>query len=406
MLNFRNLVLFFLVSMVLACSPKLNKPSTAPVIPAPKPEVKKDNPKPVEKFTEANISLLIPFKLDQLHLTTATKAQLERADMAIDFYQGVKMGFDSATSLGMNFRLQVFDSRDNQSHLVNLTKKPEIKQSQLIIGPVFPDGISALTQYSISNDLPIVSPLAASKPSEFNNPKLISIVNHIDQHSVKLANYIGAKFAPTNSIVVMINPKRTADEEFALPMRQWFKQKFPTLTVQEFSSAAVFETKMVKGKKYAVVVCSSESSFVNATLDKLAKIGKLRANDYQFFVFGHPNWIKQNYNIDNLQYLQTVISTSYWVDYKSPSTIDFIKKYRSEFNFEPSEFAFKGFDIGFYFGKLLAKHGKKYLDFITKEKYHGLQNRFDFGYDPKFGYFNKELQLLQYRNLALMPLNY
>lgn len=392
-------ILIFLIGLIIGCSPKVITPVKKPVVKETPSEVKEV--KPVKKFTEANISLLVPFKLNQLNLETATKTQLERADMAIDFYQGVKLGIDSAASLGLNFRLNVLDSRDDNSQVAALLKKENLKNSDLIIGPVFPEGIKYMTNYAIANNVMVISPLAASRPNDFDNPNLISIVNHIDQHAVKIADYIAKNYQSANTIVVLINPKKTADEQFATPLKDQFKQRYPSFIVQEFTSGYAFETRMVRGKKYALVICSADPKFVAPTLDKIFKLKNLKTGGYDISLFGHPNWLKQTYNLSQLQDLNTIVSTSYRIDYKSSAVINFIKKYRAAFNFEPSEYSYKGFDIGFYFGKLLAKHGEKYRDYLTKEKYKGLHNDFDFGFNPQYGYYNKELMLLQYRNLVL-----
>lgn len=398
MTKYFKLIGALLILLAAACSPKVNNTVKKP---GAETNVAKAE-KPVKKFTQADIALLIPFKLNEINLKTATKAQLDRANMAIDFYQGVKLGIDSATALGLNFKLDVFDTRDDNSQLAALLKKGSLKNSNLIVGPVFPEGLKYLSTYSMANDIAMVSPLAASRPSEFNNPKLISIVNNIDQHAVKIADYIAEHYQANNSIVVLINPKKTADEQFATPLRERFKQQYPNYVVQEFTSAYAFETRMIKGKKYAVVICSSELAFVAPSIDKLAKLKNLKTGGYELNLFGHPNWAKQNYNIEQLQNLNTIISSSYRIDYKSAAVISFVKKYRAEFSFEPSEYSFKGFDIGFYFGKLLAKHGESYLDYLTKEKYRGLHNNFEFEYHPQYGYVNKDLMLLQFKNLNLI----
>lgn len=406
-MNVRKILCFkflvFICLVMYGCSPKV-------VVLTPKKPVVNNTPstkveKPVKKFSEANIALLIPFKLNQLNLKTATKSQVERADMAIDFYQGVKLGIDSAAALGLNFKINVFDTRDDNSQLAVLLKNESLKNSNLIIGPVFPEGVKYISSYAIANDLAIVSPLSASKPSDFNNPKLISVVNNIDQHGIKIADYMASHFKSSNTIVVLINPKKSADEQFAAPIRNHFDQKYPSFVVQEFTSVYAFETRMIKGKQYAVVICSAETGFVSPSIDKLFKLKSLKTGGYDIDLFGHPNWAKQSYNIGQLQGLNTVISTSYKIDYKSNSVISFIKKYRKQFSFEPSEYSFKGFDIGFYFGKLLAKHGEDYLDYLTKEKYKGLHNSFQFEFNPQYGYFNKELMLLQYKNSSLNLIN-
>lgn len=400
MLRYLRLFFILICSILLACSPKVRKVAT---IPTKIPEEERSNIEKIEKkFTEAQIALLIPFKLNELNLKTASKAQLDRANMAIDFYQGLTMGIDSAASLGLNFKINVYDTRDDDRQLANLIKKEAFKNSNLIIGPVFPEGLKYMADYSQTKDVPIVSPLAATRPSEFNNPKLISIVNNINQHAEKIATYIGHKYPSSSSIVVLINANKKEDIEFATPLKAYLKENYPNLIVQEFVSTNVFETRMVKGKRYAVVVCSSDVPFVAASIDKLAKLTKLRTGGYDINVFGHPNWAKQSYNIDNLQTLKTILSSSYFINYRSSAVVAFIKNYRNNFHFEPSEYSFKGFDIGFYFGKLMNKHGENYLDFLTKEKYKGLHHDFEFSYDPLYGYYNRPLMLLQYKDLSLI----
>lgn len=394
MANTSKLIWVFLVVLLAACSPKIQKPNHLP-----QPNTN-DNTK-VVSFTEANISLLIPFKLNQINLKTATKAQVNKANMAIDFYQGVKLGIDSASLLGLNFKLNVFDTRDDHAQLNILLKKENLMSSNLIIGPVFPEGIKKIKNFSIANDLPVVSPLAATKPSEFAHPKLISIVNNIDQHGAKIADYIANNYHANQTIVVLISTKKTADEQFAQPIRNQFKQKYPSFLVQEYTSTYAFETKMMKEKKYAIIICASDVSFVKPSIDKLYKLKNLKNGGFEINLFGHPNWIKQNYDAQQLQDLNTILSSSYQVNYKSKDVINFVKKYRNKFNFEPSEYAFKGFDIGFYFGKLLTKYGLNYLDYLTKEKYQGLHNSFSFSYNPLYGYYNTDLMILQYKNFNL-----
>ena len=400
-MNFRNgyYILVFFILVLGACSPKIRTPKTQTTKPIEKekPEEKK---KAVKKFTQASVSLLAPFKLDELNLKTATKADVEKSAMPIDFYQGFKLGLDSAAASGLNFKLNVFDTQDDNAHISVLYKNERFKQSNLIVGPVFPDGQKFISAYSKENNIPVVSPLAASSPAEFNNPNLISIVNNIDLHGQKIATYIAKNYNPANTIVVIINPKKTEDEAFASPIRSYLhgKTKF---TVQEYASVYTFETKMIKGKQYAVVVSSSDRAFVVPTIDKLFKLKNLPAGGYNISLFGNPNWVKQNYPTEKVQALNTVISSSYKIDYKSASVISFIKKYRRQFGFEPGEYAYKGFDIGLYFGKLLDQHGEEYLNYITKENYKGLHNNFSFIHDEKLGYINTSLMLLKYKNFAL-----
>jgi len=393
---------FLLICFCLgACSPR-----TKTVKQPQKDVVKKDDPagkNTTRKLTEANISLLLPFNVNQQKVHTGKKAEIEKSAMAIDFYQGFKMGLDSAAaSTGLDFRLKVLDTKDNAVQISNLIKGGQLNGSDLIVGPVFPDGIKFITNYSIANHLPVISPLAASHPDEFNNPNLISVVNNIELHAKKIGDYIRRVYNSQNTIVVLINPKKSTDEVMAVPLRKYFQEgKGIAYKFQEYSSVYTMETKLLADKQYVVLMSTADRQFVVATLDKLAK---MKSKGLQVSLFGHPNWVKQNYNTDKLQLLNTRITSSYYINYKSSEVIRFIKAYRKLNNFEPGEYAFKGFDIGFYFGTVFSRYGYSYLKYLPAEKYTGLHNSFSFIKDERLGYFNTSLILLEYKNYALKPI--
>ncbi len=391
----KNIFLILMGLFLAACSPKIQPVKT---VPGPV-EKKEDVEKVAKKFTEANISLLIPFNLQDYKTQPKTKDEVEKHSLAIDFYQGFKLGIDSAAALGLNFKLKVFDSQDDNVHLTRLINSNQLAGSDLLVGPVFPKGVKMISNYSIANKIPVVSPLAASQPSEFGNPNLISVVNNIHLHAARIGDYISKKYTATEAVVVLINTKSPADEVFAQPLREYFlHQKQNNLPFVEFASVFTMETKVAKQKKYVVLLSSSDQKFVAATLNKLSK---MKGAGYNIDLFGHPDWVKQNYAVDKLQALNTIVTSSYHVDYKKHAVIDFVKRYRKAYNFEPGEFAFKGFDIGFYFGKQFAAHGRKYLNYLSKEKYNGLHNTFTFQHDEQFGFVNTSLTLLQYRGFSL-----
>jgi len=397
----KNYCFLVLITMILgACSPKVLTPKTE----TKKTEEKEKTAekKGIKKFSQANVSLLVPFKLNEVNLRSMSKAEAEKYAMPIDFYQGFKMGLDSVAASGLNFKLNVFDTQDNNARIGSLYQNENFRKSNLVVGPVFPDGLKYIANYSKLNKVAVVSPLAASQPSDFDNPNLISVVSNIGLHSKKIAAYIAKTYNPSNTVIVIINPKKTEDEQFANPLRSYFQaQTNNKFVVQEYASAFTFETRMIKGKQYVVVITSSDRAFVLPTIEKLYKLKNLPAGGYNINLFGHPLWSKQNYPTDKLQDLNTIISSSYKVDYKSSNVISFVKKYRSRYGFEPGEYAFKGFDVAYFFGKVLASYGEDYLEYLTKEKYKGLQNNFTFIHDEQYGYINTSLMLLRYKNFAL-----
>lgn len=389
--------LVLLVSILFAyCSPRVVKTAERPSEPTKKTE--EAIQKPVAKFSDATISLIVPFRVNGLNLKTATKAEVEKSAMAINFYQGFKLGLDSAAASGLNFKLKVFDAGDNTAKLETLIQNGSLDNSNLIVGPVYPDGLKHIRNFILSKNISLVNPLAATNPKELNNPNMITIVNNIDLHAEKIGEYVVKHNDPVKTVVVLINPKGNDDELMAMPIRRFFENPKYSFFFQEFASVFTMDTRMIKNKKYVIILSSSEKKFVTATIDKLIK---MKNAGLSVDLFGHPDWTKQSYSTDKLQALNTIVSSSYKVDFARKDVSSFIRKYRFNYHFEPGEYSYKGFDIGFYFASLMATHGKNYIQFLNKDKYKGLHNSFSFVYDPKMGYLNTSLMLLKYQNFAL-----
>jgi len=395
------LIVFCMLIFLTACSKKVipTRPAEEPA-PVEKPAPKVE--KPVKMNIDHSIVLLLPFELNTLNLKTSRKSDLSKADLAIDFYQGFKLALDSLSSGGHNYNLQVFDTRNQETQIVNLAMSESVKNQDLIVGPIFPEGIRTFSEFSDLGKILQVSPLAASMPSEFNDPDLVSINNSIDQHSLKIAEFISNQYKPDQVQLILINTRKTDEARFS----NYIKGSLLELSGSKFriierSTAIGIEDYLSTTKNNLIIIASSERAFLLPLIDKLYK---LKNEKYRVEVFGHPNWIKARYlSPEKMQALNTRISASYFVNYKAQNVKNFVARYRDDFGLEPSEYSFKGFDTAYYFGSLIEKYGKQYADYLVKENYTGLHNEFRFVKDPKYGYRNIGLMLLRYQNFELQP---
>lgn len=399
LLNGNKLLVLLFVVFLASCSKK-----TTPVTsePAKKPTTVVDEPvKEKSKETVSHaVALLLPFHLDKISLETSDLKNISKADLAIDFYQGFKLALDSLSEEGFNYKLQVFDSQESELHIVNLARARSVLSNDLIIGPIFPESIKTFSEFADLKNKLQVSPLAASDPAQFNNPNLVSLTNNIDQHGWKVADFINRNFKPGDVNVVLINTGSSDDEKFATPFKNFLSQlSSKGFVVNERPNSIGLEEHLLKAKKNLVVIASSSRDFVLPTIDRLYKLSR---SGLKVEVFGHPNWAKAQFlNAEKMQWLNTRITTSYYVDYKSPKVKNFIARYLVEFGSDPSEFAFKGFDTGYFFGQLLARYGDQYAKHLTDAVYEGLHNSFRFEKDEKMGFLNTELMILKYQGFEL-----
>jgi hypothetical protein len=134
------LTILVVALLAAACSPKTQPVGKVATKPADKTEEKidKDDRKkrPEQKVSNAKVStvsLILPFGLDHLNPGAAyTGAGLKKAGLALDYYRGFKLALDSLTEQGANYRLQVYDSKDEPSQSHSLGLNPQIRNSDLI----------------------------------------------------------------------------------------------------------------------------------------------------------------------------------------------------------------------------------------------------------------------------------
>ena len=399
----RCLIILCFLTVLSACSKRI-VPAKPADIEVPPVSQKPDKVGPVKKNIDHSIALLLPFNLNTINLETASAKEISKADLAVDFYQGFKLALDSLSSEGQNYRLQVLDTQNQEARVVNLARAASVMENEIIVGPIFPEAISSFLEFFEKDPSKlIVSPLAASMPAQFKNSNLVTINNNVDQHGWKVADYIHRNYKPEMVNIVLVNTRKTDDEKFAAPLRKYITElsngKFKII---ERANAIGLQTYLSTSKTNLVILTSSDRMLLIPIIDKLHQ---LIAVNYRVELFGHPNWVKTTFlEGTKMQALKTKVSSSYFVDYKSTEVKHFVARYRDEFGFEPSEFSFKGFDIGYFIASLLRKYGKDYASHITDEKYNGLHNDFRFTKDPLSGYINTALMMLDYRALELQPI--
>jgi len=390
-----------LIGLVLgACSPKIRPTEKS----APKPvEVKPVQPVAPPKVAvtkTSTIALLLPFNLDQLDLSYgANKDNLSKADLAADYYQGFKFALDSLTAKGNNYKLLVFDSKDSAPQARALAGNPKIRSSDLIVGPVFPESVTAFTSMFTANKL-IVSPLSPAAPAQFKSNKLVTVIPPLEYHAWAAARYIVNRVKPKK--IFILKSGYSDENKYIIPFHKAIdslsKKRIQVIsTVITRGNFDALLPQMSTAEENIFIIPATDELFLVTTLRSLEKV----AQNYPVTVFGHPNWSKFDYlKPDLLQALKTHITTSDDIDYKSTATINFIRDYKRLYHMAPGDYAIKGFDEGYYFGGLVNANTDS-LSHLDKVTYKGLNNQFNFIKTANYGWVNTHVTILHYQNFEL-----
>ncbi len=102
---------------------------------------------------------------------------------------------------------------------------------------------------------------------------------------------------------------------------------------------------------------------------------------------------------DNLDTLNFHFPSNEFVDYHDSLTRKFISKYRNNYLSEPSEYSYKGFDLGMFYVNSLNHYGSDMQNHLGDTKYRGIHTSFDmFRNNPANGYENNAVYILEYSN--------
>lgn len=391
------------------CTPKVRVLRGSGSNVPPKVDVPAEKEKTEEEIVEAekadvkNIALLLPFELDKANQHAPSAVDIKRSALALDFYQGFKLGLDALAAEGTNFKLDVLDTRDDVGESARIAKLQAVQQAALVVGPVYPKEIQVFGFNASLDDALQISPLAASMPSEFNQPNLVTITAPLPVHVRALAAHLVKQYQ-SGDVIVLYQTKDAASEQLLSPLKAEIRRLKKDINIADVHDAESLESRVHLSGKNLVVLATTNKYQISPVLAHLHTLQDELS--YEIQLFGHPAWSKLGFHEDDgLEELKTRITSSYHVDTQSQLVRKFNQQYQGEFGVVPTEFAYKGYDAAYYFGGLLAKYGADYKQHITDSGYDGLHNAFRFEYNSAWGYVNNAVFILQYRGGDFQPLN-
>lgn len=110
-----------------------------------------------------NVSILFPFVVSTLDPSPTRK----RNQFVLDLYEGMKLALDTLSKQGIKISMRAYDTERNLEKIEKILESSELKNSDLIVGPLFQEENLQVQSFSSINQINVFNPLS-------NNTELIS----------------------------------------------------------------------------------------------------------------------------------------------------------------------------------------------------------------------------------------
>ena len=343
-----------------------------------------------------NIAILLPF-CAKLTLENPNHSNIQLSNLSREYYQGALIASDSLSKLGSVFHVSIFDTENDSNITVGLLKKSQIKEADLILGPIMQGGNKVLSDFIKDKDVFHVSPLMTLSKTKFSDPDLMSPNPNLTNYPNLILKHYQTIAEPLT--IIIVSDKSTLDKTITASFKQLQqKQKQLKIKVVDYSSSLDLKSELSHTKPNCLVVPSSNENIVNAILKNI-KDTSVYSN---MIVYGFPQWLDfKNPNYQLWEAIHVRIASPFFIDYQHLAVKKFIEAYRERFYTEPSEAAFKGYDQLLYFSTNLDRYGKKMLNNIVDKPQELLHTTYEFKkLDDKSGYQNMFLNFIGVENLA------
>lgn len=344
----------------------------------------------------------------------------------LEFYEGFLIAIDSMKRAGLKIDLHVFDTEKNIDTVRSILSNTEMKNMDLIVGPVFKKNVNAVAAFAELYNIPFISPLISSKihgtlPTSKSFQIVPSVETQIKEFSDVISNYY-------NKNIVIIHFGTEKEKRI---VKLYEKYLLPSLYAKSDSALIHFKVvqldplkafdviKPTKDddekeiisypiKKYLtdtipnlIIIPSKTRGLISNTIRQLTTLQKEVITDFEITMCGFSNAQKfDNIDISNLHDLEYHTFLTSWVDYDRQEVKDFIFDYRKNFKTEPTQFSFQGYDIAFFYLNILKTYGPDFSNCLSPtigdSIFSCLQNEFKFYRTSWGGYENNQVFVIKY----------
>lgn len=315
-----------------------------------------------EKKNQYKILLCLPFaayNAEAIDVEDKIKSKEEfpwMSAMMIDFYKGWEYVADSLASAEFKMEIVPLDINETDSlKLVQINRTAAYQEADVVIGPVFSSLIK--TEQLAGDDKKVhIIPFISQNKFLFNRPEYSKTTPSVYVDIQALAHYIFDSLRKTSK-VILLQSTANSDKEYAKEFRRYYNELVLKSngkdTVQSFRSVYDFKKAVKEKQPYTVVLFTNNQVISTDYITQLSIINKTSPVRLCGF---YKTLFFDNLDMEYLNQMTYTFAHYQQFNYKDLFP-GFVKRYKAEFQSDPSVFFYEGVQLALYYGHLLKTQG-------------------------------------------------
>lgn len=351
----------------------------------------------VQDIEQIKAAIILPFMLDSI--------SNDRFKM-VEFYEGFLLALDSLKKDGVSVDLYLYDSGSPQQSIAPILGKPEMKEMNIIFGPMYSNHINEVAAFADTTGIRVVIPFERNVDAVFTNPYIYQINTPHSYFYSEVFDHFFLQF-PHPNVIFFDSPGEEENEMIA-----GFKQElinrntpFTVLPADTATNKDTIRAHLLLDHQNILMMNADGSGGLNNMMPVFQLLVRDTAStNYDIHLFGYPQYqVYTNNHLASFYEIDTYFFSSFYTNNLLPQAINYHKKYRRIYSKEIvnryPKYAILGFDIGYYFLKALHLYGTDMENHLHEMQYDPIQTGFKFERVNNWGGFiNRKVFFVNFGN--------
>ncbi|HEY8935134.1 MAG TPA: hypothetical protein VIM65_07935 [Cyclobacteriaceae bacterium] len=327
-----------------------------------------------EKYS---VSVLFPFLVNSLEPSQTKK----KNQIVLDLYEGMKLAVDTLSKQGVNISLRAYDTERNIEKIKRILNTDELKNTDLIVGPIYSEEQKTIQDFSINNRINMFNPVSNNSENINQNTYGFLFQPSYETIGKRSGEFLAANTRRKKTCMVFYGPVKRDSILAANFIKKATENGLRIVSAQLITkeSSGKIMTQLATPTEYDEFKYPSQFSLKKDSIGSIyvatdeplifsKVISSVETRGDSITVLGSENWL-ENAAFEKYQRLGIVLSAPNYSSAANANYIAFQKKFIRTHGHVPNNYSRLGYEFMMFAGLQLKKNGVYFQDGLAKESF-------------------------------------